>query len=441
VFSRRAVSIAVVSLIVTFSVYAWQIIHPLPFIPALQNFRDFYGFYIEQLAFLHQGYLPYLNFPYAYPPLFLYSLYPFYLVGTNEAALPIVVGSALSSPIIYLIVRKNSGERIAIVASLLYAVSPFILLYEGAAWLSEQPMLFFLLLSVYMLQSKRPIWSAIAFGVSILFKQDAIFLLPAYAYWDIRIYGFRSSLRAFSIILAIVLLTSLPFLIIAPINYIGSLTLGRLGLHYVPTLLLPSDQTTAPVSIGSFSLVSGNAGLPPFTCSNIVNNIFGLSKICLGVQSDGQTITNYIQTAAPAGIENLLTAFALILLLPVLPELLLIDKSKRFTLSFAVSFAFFVIPLFLFGQLPSFKYYLVPFFALLFASSTDAASLGITAIAPIIVLFSGYDYLTALVPILELQFLMLNGFLRRNISTTPRAVANPQSSDFQASEDGGGETH
>jgi hypothetical protein len=115
-------------------------------------------------------------------------------------------------------------------------------------------------------------------------------------------------------------------------------------------------------------------------------------------------------------VENLLTALALILFIPILPECSLIKRAKRFTFTFAVSYAFFLIPLMLFDQLSSFNYYLVPLFALLIASSTDATSLGITAAAPLLVLLLDYPYFVALIPILEMQFLVLNSYLRNKIT-------------------------
>jgi len=72
-----------------------------------------------------------------------------------------------------------------------------------------------------------------------------------------------------------------------------------------------------------------------------------------------------------------------------------------------------MIPILTFSVLPENKYYLVPLYALLLASSTDAASLGIAIVFPIIALVNPYGYFTELLPVLEMQFLAANWILRR----------------------------
>ena len=126
------------------------------FNPGLEIYHDFYGYYVTQLIDLSKGMIPYKDFAYSYPPLFLYSLYPFFKLGGEYAAsIPILLADAATSPLIYVIVRRFASERISLAAGISYAISPFFLIYEGYLWFSSQPMTFFLLLALYLLFNKK----------------------------------------------------------------------------------------------------------------------------------------------------------------------------------------------------------------------------------------------------------------------------------------------
>ncbi len=137
------------------------------------------------LRLLAAGDLPYRDFTYSYPPLFIYSLFTFYEIGTKLAALPIIVADALTAPLIYLMIKRTWSERLAVAASVVYIFSRFALVFEGISYLSEQPMLFFLLLSFVLLVGKKAKASAIALALGIMFKQDALFVLPVYVFWAV----------------------------------------------------------------------------------------------------------------------------------------------------------------------------------------------------------------------------------------------------------------
>ena len=132
---------------------------------------DFFDYYLPALKYMSQGFLPYRDFPYAYLPFFLYSMYPFYhLGGDYAAAIPIIASDALTAPLVYLIAKKVANDRVALVAGLAYALSPLALVNEGYLWLSSQPMTFFIILSIYLLKEKRPLLSIISLATAILFK-------------------------------------------------------------------------------------------------------------------------------------------------------------------------------------------------------------------------------------------------------------------------------
>ena len=206
------------------------------FNPGFEIYHDFYAYYAIQLKDLSEGLLPYRDFAYSYPPLFLYTLYPFFSLGyAYLASIPILLSDALTSVLIYLIARQFGNPRIAFFAGLSYALSPFFLLYEGYLWFSSQPMTFFFLMSIYLLLSKRPIFSFAAFAFAILFKQEVMFVLPLYIILYLRDYR-GNFLRGFSTFCGILLVFSIPFLVLAPGAYVTSLSLRHSGSYLHPTI-------------------------------------------------------------------------------------------------------------------------------------------------------------------------------------------------------------
>ncbi|MDA4113602.1 MAG: glycosyltransferase family 39 protein [Thaumarchaeota archaeon] len=413
--TRALKAIVIVALAVRIAALAWQVIHPLVFNPTLQNFQDFTGFYLPQLKWLGQGYLPYRDFAYSNTPLFVYLLYPFYVLAPKAAALPIVIADALTAPVIYLIVRRSASERIALIASFAYALSPFAIVYEGISWLSEQPMLLLLLISVYFLGRDRPNSSAILLGLAIMIKQDAAFVLPAYLFWWMRRRGLKAGIIPILLLLMITIAVSAPFLVLAQHEYPQIITFGTLdGLlpHYIPAPL-QIQQLGGLGGLETLPLTSVNTVAPILTCTILTNNIFGLSQVCIGAIS-GQTLTNFAFTPPSTAVQYALDAVVLILLVPLLFELALVPKKSRFVFSIAVSNALLIVPILAFAVLPDNKYYLLPLYTLLLASSTDRASLGIATVFPIIALANPYGYLTELLPVLEMQLLAVNWILQRN---------------------------
>ena len=214
-----------------------------PFNPGLELYHDFYSYYVVQLAELAKGLIPYRDFSYSYPPLFLYCMYPFYLLGgPTSASIPIWVSDAATAPLIYLVARYFTNSRLSLLAGISYALSPFFLLYEGYLWFASQPMTFFMILSLYLLLTKRPMWSAVVFAISVLFKQELILLLPVYAIWYSKNYSKPVFLKSQLTIVGVLLAVSLPFILITPIPYITSVGYGLIPYFSTP-ISHPSTST------------------------------------------------------------------------------------------------------------------------------------------------------------------------------------------------------
>lgn len=378
----------------------------LLWLPTLVMFRDFYGYYGLQLSFLSQGLLPYRDFGYSYPPLFLYSLLPFYLLGGIYAAsLPILAADAATSPLVYFFVLKFTNERLAFLAGLAYAISPFILFYEGYSWLSSQPMFFFLLLSLYLLREGRPLPSSIALAMAVLLKQEAIFVIPIYAVWLMRNHG-GGSWKAIVTFLGIVFVASLPFLLIAPNQYLGSTSYGFLRTSS-PSL------SSAAVPLGSSALSSAQCPSTPRTSS--------ANGPCI---SSSVTYPNPLLTLVINAVEWISSIVQIPLFILIAPALYTLRRRDNFLeLACAYSATGFFL---LFSILihPVYGYYMVPVYGLLLASSRRLSTLLISSISPVLSLLTLVGYYQELLPlVITLGVISVQGTLGdRSVAADPPLI-------------------
>jgi 4-amino-4-deoxy-L-arabinose transferase-like glycosyltransferase len=302
-----------------------------------------YSRYASWLQSLNMGLVPYRDFPVGYPPFFVYALYPFYFVSqTFGAAIPIVVSGALTSVLVYLIVDRISTPNVALFAGLVYGLTPLTLLYDGLLWLSIQPMTFFVLLGVYLLLIEKPDLSALAVATAILFRQEALFFLPAYLIWLYKKEG-KSMARQLLLILGLVGVVSAPFLLISPSNYFREIFLG-----YVPRSL----AVALPVTNTANTVSAPPVALSPLTLYTLVLAFF----------------SRYLVLALP------------FLLLPILVS---IRKAKEFPL-IVLSYSALVLLDVLSNRMFILRYYMLPIFAILFVTAYSREMLAVTAIASVI---------------------------------------------------------
>jgi 4-amino-4-deoxy-L-arabinose transferase-like glycosyltransferase len=328
---------------------------PLPLVP----WNDFYSVYGGWLQMVSHGLVPYRDFlTYTYTPLFLYSLYPFYATaGIQVASVPIVVSDAATSLVVYLLARKWANQKMAFAAGLAYALSPLALFYEGYLWLSSQPTTFFLLLSLYLGSTDKPKASFVTLAISILFKQEAAFILPVFLWWQFK----RNRTEAWkgaSLFILTMLLISLPFLLISPGNYLEDLTYGFGGLaahSSLATTGVTGAATNAFSSLTQLGLCPST--LPttfyPYACSTFTNPILPFVLAALSVASSLLVVPFVILAGAAV----------------------LVPKSSRrveILIPFSVFFFTFVFSLIFHEAL---AYYFVPFYALLFTITQSRAEL------------------------------------------------------------------
>ena len=351
---------------------AWQVFFGLHGIPSLfpaNTWGDFYGIYIGWLQFISHGMLPYRDFfTYIYTPLFLYVLYPFYVIGgAHAASIPIIVSDAATSPVAYLIVRKLASRRVSLVAGLMYAICPFALFYEGYLWLSSQPMTFFMLLAIYFLRSNKPTYSAFSMALAILFKQEALFILPAFGLWFAK--WFKKSIRKGALTFLLTLLAvSLPFLILSPIGYLSSLS------YLNPNSTPASAACVTKILNGTTIAVCGGA------TGALSGLTFPTSALTTMTPSTNAFPWEYF-------LNRLAEIVGPILFFVGLPALIASRRAANALELFAVYSTIGLLILFSFLTKITLSYHYLPVYALLFASTANRRALFVSTITPIIALF------------------------------------------------------
>ena len=342
-----------------------QVLYGVHGIPgfAFSAWNDFYSGYVQWLGYVREGLLPYRDFyTYKYTPLFLYTLYPFFVAaGAKAASIPIVVSDAATAVLIYLIAKRFAGNRIGLAAGLLYAFAPFVLYYEDYLWLSSQPMTFFLILAVYLLKENRPVFSFASFAVSVMFKQEALFIMPAYFLLYFKEYKAIIP-KGIGIFVAVVVIVSLPFLIAAPRDYI-------IALNYLP-INLGAPQPNLPIASGIVSAATPEPNVLG-TCG--ISSLPGLytGTVC-------GTIVNLKEFASSLlmGRLNQIGFFLEPLLLALLaPALYSIRRSQNFLQILCIYSLLVFLVLFSDFEEASLAYYFVPVYAMIFASIVDKRTL------------------------------------------------------------------
>lgn len=362
--SHTAVSLFILGLAIRVGTAIVQIEYGIqPYaLPQLTLWNDFHGYYVPQLASLASGLLPYRDFPYSYPPLFLYGLYPFYALGGPVlASAPILVADAATGAIIYLSVRQWTTEKTATLAGITYCALPFALIYEGYLWLSSQPMTLLMILSVYYAKRRNSLSSAAALGVGSLFKQEALFILPAYYLFQVSHRG-KGMWRQVVVLGGILFLGSLPFLVLIPGQYLISIGYG-LGRIFG---FAGAGPPFSPLSSGVSS------------CANLTLTLLGTHVGCTYFYV---IYSNPILTYALTFLDNM-SQWILIPLVILLGVALFATRRSTYFLeiSSVYSIILFLI-VFAYTTNLVLRYYLLPIYVFILSSSRSIKALSVGVMA------------------------------------------------------------
>lgn len=316
----------------------------MPMLP-LNDWSDFYQIYANWLYFVHRGLLPYRDFyTYKYPPLFLYTLYlPYSLGGLHAGAMPILVSDVGTALLVYLLALKMGNVRIALVAGMTYALSPFVLYEVDYLWLSSQPMTLFIMISLYLLKENRVSLSYLSLAAAVMFRQEAIFILPTYFLLSAR-ENWARALKGLGVFAAFVLMVSAPFLLVAPVDYIYSLNYIP-GVHFNLGPLEPALAAASQVIKGA-----PTTSLPP------------------GAQGPAY--------ASMLGILDRMASFLDPLLLLLIASVIYMARWSRPFLELVSAFSLLVFLAAYSGLAgTAYAYYFVPVYALIFASMNNSRTM------------------------------------------------------------------
>ena len=352
-------------------VSAWQVHFGFQGIPTLftvNTWADFYAIYQSWLQSVAHGMIPYRDFfSYTYPPLFLYALYPFYAIaGTSGASLPIIVSDAATSALVFLIANKLASPKLAMAAGLAYALCPFAVFYEGYLWLSSQPMTFFVLLALLLLRTNRPTQSAFALALAVLFKQEALFVLPVYGLWFARWSG-GSKWKGVMTFLLTIVAASIPFLLISPGNYFLSLS------HLVASGPARETCVNRVLNATTVAVCGGSGG--------------GLNSLAFPPPALKTTVVPANAFPWEYSLDRLAAIVGPLLLALEVPALIASRRARNALELFAAYSTVCLLMLFAYLTGILLSYHFLPVFALLFASATSRRTLLVATIAPFVALF------------------------------------------------------
>ena len=342
-------------------------IGPLNYLYGVGWFSDFNIYYIAQVHSLLAGKIPYLGFGYWSMPGFVYLLSAGFLLGGYLGAGAIIfLSDGLTGVVIYKIARQHAkSDRTALAAALIYLMLPIVMVSEGYLWLDMQPMLLFMMLSVYYLYTDRPLLSGLLMGVAVLMKQEALAVLLVALLYMAASYNW-AELKKFTLgSFSLIGIVAVPFLIIAQGNFIDAITF----LSFLPAapIVTPIQQSSNFTTFNALCSVGINGGIMgasgPASCLSKIPNL-GMLQF--------ETIISLVY--API-------AMALV----VFVGSLLVFFSKKYAIPLGITSSYVIISvlaLMTFHNL--YGYYLVPVYALLLASVYDRADLLI--LTPLLVL-------------------------------------------------------
>jgi len=196
----------------------------------LEGYGDFNYFYAPNALNFVAGQIPYKDFFYSYPPLFLYLLVPFAPLPLPnwKIGIPIFLFDWLTLIPVYLTASKLLEEKRAFAVSLAFAIAPVNLWYSDFVWLNTPLTTFFTIVSAYFFISERHRLSSFALALATACKQTAIVLFPVMLF-AIKKKPKKEKLIFSFIYLATFLALSLPYIILYPRLYLWLLGVPGVG--------------------------------------------------------------------------------------------------------------------------------------------------------------------------------------------------------------------
>lgn len=193
----------------------------------------------------------FLNF--IYPPFFFYILILPSFISIQLIFLPLLLTNVLLPILIYKFLSNSFNQKVAEWGFIATAVNPLYIFYSGGLALNSSLITFFFVLTLYFISTSRYGYAIICLGITILFKQIIIFLAPPIIMYitlksviDKKVPFFNNYKKKFllysAILIIILFIGSLPWILIAPGNYL--FTMLAPGIQ--PPTLLPTFHFPYP---------------------------------------------------------------------------------------------------------------------------------------------------------------------------------------------------
>ncbi|MFW9987959.1 MAG: hypothetical protein ACFFC3_04830 [Candidatus Odinarchaeota archaeon] len=198
--------------------------HPIMYYLTIEMYSDYQTWYMGWSVPFKEGIWLYSNemIGYIYGPLYLLTIGPFsYFPHAWGMGIPLCLFGIGTGLLVYKIMYKlTKNEKMATIATLIYFLNPFTLLYSSFTWLNPSIYTFFVVLSFYFLLNNRNAYSLLSMGIATMYKQFAVIFFPLILIYLLRknnqiklINKFKNTVKFICLYCSPILLISLPFLI------------------------------------------------------------------------------------------------------------------------------------------------------------------------------------------------------------------------------------
>ncbi|MFX0183697.1 MAG: hypothetical protein ACFE95_11495 [Candidatus Hodarchaeota archaeon] len=284
--------------------FNWEIFPSFPWdqliIGTIEPYLDYklsYKTFAE--AFIYQDWVPYvlevsdpILSSYVYPPLFLYAISLPALLSTDLVFIPLLLADVLSPIVIYRFLDRSHGKEVAHWGLVATALCPFSIFYNSGLLFNTSLVMLFFILSLYLIYIERFKWATVVLAVAFLFKQIVLFfIIPVLLFISLKSTEDTQALlpslvlvgKHIIIFLCTFFVGSLPWILIGPEEYLGTLFMGQ-QITFSPSFVAPA--MTWPVHWYDF-LIELNApywviyivGFLNFTMFGLI--LVQLANICL----------------------------------------------------------------------------------------------------------------------------------------------------------------
>ncbi len=271
----------------------WNFLIPETLEPYL-DYVNYYRKFAEE--FIFHGWFPYISRvsdpildSYLYPPLFLYVISIPALFSIDLVFLPLLLADITLPFIIYQILKKSSSQKTAKWGFLAVALCPISIFYSGGFLFNISLVTLFFIISLYFIHNKQFKWGIFMLGLAFLLKQIILFfILPILFYVILKsvenntkvTFYIKQALIYGGILVGTLFIGSLPWILIAPNNYLSTIFMGQ-GATLEPEFRFP--QVTYPITWYSFLITWGAPFWSLYICGFLNFTLLGI--ICIEILS------------------------------------------------------------------------------------------------------------------------------------------------------------